>query len=112
MSETKLSAFTSPDTDTRLPRTFVTTVRPHQLKRADVFTELFSGHSRRVMIEKVTHGEIEYRGRVTSVLFVYGVDLRNKDNVVYTRTGWEFLEVERAGDAPTYLRAKEPSYVY
>lgn len=98
--------------ETKIPNTYVTTVRPHQLKQADVFTEIFSGDSRRVMIEKVAHGEIRYRGRVTNVLFVYGVDLRNKNKVMYTLAGWEFMEVERAGDAPTYLRAKEPSYVY
>jgi hypothetical protein len=97
------------------PGTYQTVVRPHQLKRTDIFTEVLSEaaapgrkvHTRSVVIEKVTCGEITYRGRLVPVLFVHGYDERLKHPVIFTRTGWEFLEVARVGEAPQYRRALE-----
>ena|SRR5213080_2440864 len=89
------------------PGTYQTIVRPHQLKRTDVFAEILGKSVRYVVIEQVTAGEITYRGRSVPVLFVYGYDEVNKRPVRYTRTGWEFLEVTRIGEAPQYRRALE-----
>lgn len=95
-----------PERDTR-PGTYQTVVRPHQLKRTDVFTEVLGNHARNVVIEKVTNGEIPYRGRVVPVLFVHGHDESNQRPVIYTRTGWEFLEVTRVGEAPQHRLAMD-----
>jgi hypothetical protein len=96
--------FDVPEQDVR-PGTYQTIVRPHQLKRTDVYTEVHGKSVRNVVIEKVTYGEITYRGRPVPVLFVHGYDEINKRPVRYTRTGWEFLEVARIGEAPEYRRA-------
>jgi hypothetical protein len=89
------------------PGTYQTVVRPHQLKRTDIYTEVLGKSRRNVVIEKVTCGEITYRGRPVPVLFVHGFDEQLKHPVRYTRTGWEFLEVIRIGEAPQYRRALE-----
>lgn len=80
--------------------TYTTVVRPHQLRRGDLFTEAISmrdRYTRVVMIDSVTYGEIRYRGAPAPVLFVTGRDTRNRDKVIYTRTSWDFLEVTRTG---------------
>lgn len=105
----------SPLDDTVRPGTYQTIVRPHQLKRTDVYREALGRDSfRNIVIEKVTYGEIFYRGRLVPVLFVHGYDERLKNKVVQTRTGWEFLEVTRIGEAPQYRSAVRnmDQYVY
>jgi len=87
--------------------TYTTVVRPHQLRRADVYTEVLGKSVRRVVIEKVTYGEIVYRGRPVPVLLVHGHDEMNQRPVLCARTGWEFLEVTRTGEAPQYRRVLE-----
>lgn len=99
------------------PGTYQTIVRPHQLRRTDVITEtviMMGPVTRNVVIEKVTAGEITYRGRAVPVLFVHGYDERLKHPVQYTRTGWEFIGVTRTGEAPQYRRAlrNTDQYVY
>jgi hypothetical protein len=107
MDRDTFNSLDRPD-DVVRPGTYQTIVRPHQLKRTDVYTESFGrDHFRNVVIEKVTYGEIFYRGRMVPVLFVHGYDERLKHPVRYTRTGWEFLEVTRIGEAPQYRRAVE-----
>lgn len=86
------------------PGTYQTIVRPHQLRRGDIFTETLGKSVRNVVIEKVTYGEILYRGMYVPVLFVYGHDGMNSQPVRYTRTGWDFLKVTRTGDAPAHRR--------
>jgi len=106
MFENKFPDDVLPEENVR-PGTYQTVVRPHQLKRTDVYTEVHGKSVRHVVIEKVTYGEIHYRGRLVPVLFVHGHDERLKHPVRYTRTGWEFLEVTRIGEAPQYRRALE-----
>lgn len=107
-------ALDRPD-DVIRPGTYQTVVRPHQLKRTDVFVEPVGTVNRHVVIEKVTYGEIHYRGSLAPVLFVHGYDERLKHRVIYTRTAWEFMEVTRIGEAPQYRRALrnlEATFVY
>lgn len=87
--------------------TYTTVVRPHQLKRGDVFTEPVSEPLRKdqfrdVVIESVAYGELNYRGFPAPVLFVTGIDTRSQKPVKYTRTAWDFMAVTRKGDAPVY----------
>jgi hypothetical protein len=117
MTDTKAEALASMNEKT--VGTYVTYVRPHQLKRTDVFTEMVTtdrGDSapRRVVIESVTHGEILYRGAYAPVLFVNGVDQRTGRKIHYTKTGWDFMEIERVGDAPLFARVTRSldQYVY
>lgn len=95
----------SDDTEVR-PGTYLTVVRPHQLRRGDIYTErLGKDDFRDVRIEKVTYGEIFYRGALVPVLFVYGYDDRMKRKVIHTMTAWKFLEVTRVGEPPQFRRA-------
>jgi hypothetical protein len=96
------------ETDVR-PGTYLTVVRPHQLRRGDVYTETFSNeglgsNSRDVVIEKVTYGTVFYRGALVPVLFVYGYDDRMKRKVIYTWTSWRFVEIARTGEPPQFRR--------
>jgi hypothetical protein len=112
MTDTKISAL---EIDTAVPAgTYVTYVRPHQLKRTDLYTEGVGKSIRRVVIESVASGEITYRGRPVHVLFVIGRDLFSQKPVIYTKTSWEFMEVQRIGDAPQYRSAVKvlDQYVY
>lgn len=115
-------ALDRPD-DVIRPGTYQTVVRPHQLKRTDLITEVLApaatpgakNYVRYVVVEKVTYGEINYRGQLVPVLFVHGYDERLKHEVRYTRTSWEFIEVTRIGEAPQYRRALrnlETTFVY
>jgi len=75
-----------------------TVVRPHQLRRGDLITEQVIDDDRperTVVINSVAHGEVSYRGGRAPVLFVTGRDTRNGNQVVYTRTSWDFMEVTR-----------------
>jgi hypothetical protein len=99
--------------------TYTTVVRPHQLKRTDTLVEAVDGHTstafhRYVSVESVSYGEISYRGARVPVLFVTGTDRTTGHRVVYTRTSWEFLTVERIGEAPQYRSAEKArtQYVY
>lgn len=95
----------SEETDVR-PGTYLTVVRPHQLRRGDIYSErLGKDEYRDVVIEKVTYGEIFYRGMLAPVLFVYGYDEKAKRKVIYTMTSWKFLEVARIGEPPQFRRA-------
>lgn len=97
---------TEAETDVR-PGTYLTVVRPHQLKRGDIYTErLGRDATRDVVIEKVTYGEIFYRGMLVPVLFVYGNDDRLKKRVIYTMTSWKFLEIVRAGEPPQFRQSR------
>lgn len=88
--------------------TYQTVVRPHQFRRGDVLAEGISEkYTRTVVIDKVVHGEVKYRGAYAPVLFVYGVDARTGSLVVYTRTSWEFFEVTRIGTAPQFRNANK-----
>lgn len=112
MTDTKISAL---EIDTVAPAgTYITYVRPHQLKRTDTFVEAVGKNIRRVVIESVTNGEIPYRGHRSPVLFVTGVDQINGRKVVYTKTSWEFMEVQRIGDAPQFRSVAKvrDQYVY
>lgn len=112
MTDTKISAL---EIDTAAPAgTYVTYVRPHQLKRTDTYIESIGKSVRRVVIESVTNGEVVYRGRMVPVLFVTGRDQYTQRPVIYTKTSWEFMEVQRIGDAPQYRSAVKAldQYVY
>jgi hypothetical protein len=108
MTDTKLSALD----DSTTVGTYVTYVRPHQLRRTDVINDDQNG--RQVVVETVCAGEVLYRGRLAGVLFVTGHDRFNGRKVLLTKTAWEFLEVQRIGDAPTFVRVVKAldQYVY
>lgn len=83
------------------PGKFTTVLRPHQLRRGDVYTDhVPTGGTRDVSVDTVEYGEVYYRGRMTPVLFVTGYDHRLNKVVKYTRTSWEFLTVTRVGAEP------------
>lgn len=95
--------------------TYSTVVRPHQLKRGDLFTESISmrdRYTRVVMIDSVVNGEIKYRGVHVPVMFVTGRDTRNRDKVIYTRTSWDFMEVTRTGKINRPAVPAVTEYVY
>ena len=91
--------------------TYQTVVRPHQFRRGDVFSEKYA---RTVVIDKVVHGEVKYRGAYAPVLFVFGVETSTGRPVMYTRTAWEFFEVTRIGVAPQFRNVNRvlDQYVY
>jgi hypothetical protein len=96
MSDSKTEAL-----DTLTPTgTYLTYVRPHQLKRTDTYND--DHNTRSVVVESVAAGEILYRGRLAPVLFVTGYDRLTQRKVLLTKTAWEFMEVQRIGDAPPY----------
>jgi len=111
MSDTKQEALSTLDVPAG---TYQTYVRPHQLRATDQFLEAANTVFRNVMIEKIEHGEIEYRNHLVPVIFVHGRDRSNHQKVVYTRTPWDFMEVARIGDAPVYVRSVKSldQYVY
>lgn len=92
------------------PGTYLTVVRPHQLRRGDVLTERIHHDpqkpSRDVVIEKVTYGEVFYRGMLVPVLFVYGYDQKAQKKTINTMTAWKFLEVARTGEPPQFRRSR------
>lgn len=107
MTETKTEALAVLSQVPDPASTYQTVVRPHQLRRGDVFTETpyLHKHSRSVIINRVVHGEITYGSALAPVLFVDGVEIGSGIEVHYTKTSWEFLEVTRIGAAPTFRRA-------
>lgn len=97
--------------------TYDTVVRPHQVKRGDLYYEAIVGdpHSREVRLLSATNGEVDYRGRRVPVLFITGLDTRNGVKVHYTRAPWDFLTVTRVGtvDHPApATRAPERTFLY
>jgi hypothetical protein len=88
--------------------TYTTVVRPHQIKRGDLYNEGI----RTVQFTHAEYGEIKYRGAWASVLFVTGRDTRTGHKVKYTRTSWDYLQVTRSGVVNRPVRDLNPTFVY
>lgn len=98
--------------------TYNAVVRPHQIKRGDMYYEDLAfddEYTRAVVLESAVNGTLNYRGHSVPVIFVTGQDVRKHTKVHYAWTEWKFLSVTRTGSvnrpAPA-TRAPERTFLY